>query len=102
MPSRRAALEELLRRAFGSHERLERQMRIWAENDPLPRGALAAVDEMRLAYLEKLLTDNGVAVHPAATRANLIYDCYLGCSMRRGLSTEELDDLVAEMMIFCR
>ncbi|TYC72502.1 TetR/AcrR family transcriptional regulator [Stappia sp. BW2] len=101
LPSKRAALHELLRLAFGSSERLERQMRIWAENDPLPRRAVAEVDEMRIAYLKQLLLDNGVPSRSAGTRANLIYDCYLGCSMRRSLTEEELEELVQELMRLC-
>ncbi len=102
LPSRRAALEELLRLSFGSRDRLERQMRIWAENDPAAREALAAVDEIRLAYLKRLLVENGVPAERSAARANIIYDCYLGCSMRRKLTPEELEELVSDLMTLCK
>ncbi len=100
-PSRRLAFEQLLRLSFGSRERLERQMRIWAENDPLPREALADIDKMRVGYLARLLEENGIDPKTADTRANLIYDCYLGCSMRRGLTPVESEDLIKELMLFC-
>lgn len=102
LPSKRAALENLLYLSFGNNERLERQMRIWAENDPLPREAVAEVDSMRVAYLHRLLLENGVPSENAITRANIIYDCYLGCSMRRRLSPQELERLVSDLMILCQ
>jgi len=102
LPSKRVALENLLYLSFGNNERLERQMRIWAENDPLPREAVAEVDNMRVTYLHRLLLENGVPSKNAITRANIIYDCYLGCSMRRRLSPQELERLVSDLMILCQ
>lgn len=97
----RTALEKLLYLSFGRVERIERRMRIWAENDPLPRAAVEGIDRRRVAYVTALLGDMGYSPVVAATRANIIYDCYVGCALRRAPEPKELDDLVSEIINWC-
>lgn len=96
-----AELAKLLRLSFGKVETTERQMRIWAENDPLPRAALSGIDRQRVAFVTALLGDMGHDPIVAATRANIIYDCYVGCALRRVPSPQEVDRLVAEILQWC-
>ncbi|WP_169917404.1 TetR/AcrR family transcriptional regulator, partial [Oceanospirillum multiglobuliferum] len=94
-PSKRVALEELLNIAFGNNERLEKQMRIWAENDPLPRKALIEIDDMRLTFLTRLLIENGVSPENARVFIVLCHpflkDRRAGLfGLRSGCSTETM------------
>ncbi|WP_051420396.1 TetR/AcrR family transcriptional regulator [Ruegeria pomeroyi] len=94
----RKALESLFRTAFGHPESLEWPMRFWAENEALARAAIDEIDTRRIGFLEQLLGAIGHAPPIARRKAQLIYDCYLGSSLRRRLNPAELDGLVAELL----
>jgi len=71
-------LESLLDRAFRADTRLERAVRSWATADPRARTMVEAVDQRRLAYIEKLLVEADIAPDVAPTRTRLLYWAYLG------------------------
>lgn len=101
LSSPRSALERLLYLSFSNVERLERQMRLWAESDPLPKAALAEIDTRRIGFLTDLLGKMGHSPVSAVARANIIYDCYIGRSLRRAPEADDLDNLVAELVGWC-
>lgn len=91
-------LDALLRHAFGGGASLEVRMRAWAEGNELAARAVNDIDRRRRDYLEKLLTQAGVAPAAAATRSLLLYWTYLGAALSRGrLSGEKLQRMVAEL-----
>lgn len=52
---------------------VELAIRLWGRRDGRARQALEEVDQLRLRYLEQLLTDCGVPAHESAARAILAY-----------------------------
>lgn len=95
----RAALETLFRTAFGQPESLEWPMRFWAESEALARDAVDEIDTRRIDFLTDLLGAIGHAPPQARRKAHLIYDCYLGSSLRRRLNAAELDGVVTELLM---
>jgi AcrR family transcriptional regulator len=73
-----ARLPRLLRLAFQGDPALEIAMRAWAASDARARAVVRAADKRRLAYLERMLRDGGVAAKDAAPRAQILYWSYLG------------------------
>ncbi len=68
----------LLRLAFGADPALEIAMRAWASSDHRARAMVRSVDKRRLAYLERMLRDAGVAAAHVQPRAQILYWTYLG------------------------
>ena len=52
---------------------IELAIRLWGRTDPRARVALEEVDELRLRYIEQLLTQSGVTPEEARARAILAY-----------------------------
>lgn len=71
-------LYHLSRLAFGADSALEISMRAWAASDTRARAVVRSVDKRRLAYLEAILRDGGVADDAVPPRALIIYWTYLG------------------------
>jgi AcrR family transcriptional regulator len=71
----------LLRQAFGGKRSLENAVRTWATVDPLARKAVQAIDRRRLSYVERLLTDSGLAPDVARARAQILYWAFLGFAL---------------------
>jgi AcrR family transcriptional regulator len=96
--AREARLDALLRHAFGRGAALEIRMRSWASSNAEAARALGDVDRRRLAYLEQLLGEAGIASPLAATRAQLMYWAYLGAALSRSrLGGDRLDRVVTEL-----
>lgn len=74
----RAALRDLLRRAFQAPPRLEAAIRAWASHDAAVREQVAAVDRRRTAYICELLTRAGAPPDVAEARARVLYWAYVG------------------------
>lgn len=70
--------EALLRRAFTGNSGIESAVRAWATADAQARKAVEAVDAERIRYLQKLLTDAGIAGDVAEMRARAMNWTYLG------------------------
>lgn len=91
-------LDVLLRGALGHHNALEMRMRAWADNSAKAAQAVRDMDRRRLAYMEHMLVDSGVAPAVAETRVQLLYWAYLGAAVSRNrLTGEPLDRIVAEL-----
>lgn len=68
----------LVARAFAADPARERAMRGWAMADVAAGRAAAAVDTARIAYIEGMLAEAGLAAEVAALRARLVYQAWLG------------------------
>jgi len=94
-------LPHLLRLAFAADPALEIAMRAWAASDARARAMVRSVDKRRLAYLERLLRDAGVAAAHAPPRAQILYWTYLGFVLSAkpltGAARERLIDQLAEL-----
>ena len=77
----RERLPRLLRLAFAAGTALEIAMRAWAASDARARAVVGAVDKRRLSYIEKILSDSGVAAEHNAPRSQIIYWTYLGFAL---------------------
>jgi len=71
-------LRHLLRIAFDGDPALEIAMRAWAASDRRARAVIRAVDQRRLAYIEQMLREGGVATGQVQARAQILYWSYLG------------------------
>lgn len=71
-------LRRLLRLALDADPRLEIAMRAWASSDARAHALIRSVDRRRLAYLERMLADGGVAAGDVRPRAQILYWTYLG------------------------
>lgn len=74
---RRRSLDTLSARL---DDNIERQMRRWAASEPAVAAAIAGNDEKRIAYLEKLISETGIAGNAAVAGdlAILEYATFLG------------------------
>jgi AcrR family transcriptional regulator len=96
--SHEARLDALLRHAFGHGNTVEIRMRSWAGSSVDAARAVGEIDDRRREYLERLLTEAGVPVNAAQTRAQLLYWTYLGAALSRGkLAGERLNEFVTEL-----
>lgn len=95
-PSQR--LRHLVRLALDADPRLEIAMRAWASSDRRAQALLRAVDRRRLAYIERMLADGGVAAGDVAPRAQILYWTYLGFVLSaKPLGAKARDRLVDEL-----
>ncbi|MFY9642964.1 MAG: TetR/AcrR family transcriptional regulator [Rhodomicrobium sp.] len=89
----------LMRLAMSADDRLERNIRAWATENPAASAAVASVDSTRIEYLCRLLKSAGVSDKQASARALFIYWAYVGrimsASEHRTLAEEESDRLAA-------
>lgn len=91
-------LKYLLRRAFGAPNAIDRAMRAWATEDAQVAAAVAAVDDLRVEYIARYLTDAGVDPARTAARAAFLYWAYLGQAVvmdprHATLSPDALDEI---------
>jgi AcrR family transcriptional regulator len=80
-PPGNAALELLLRRAFGERLKLESAVRIWASIDDGASAAVQAIDRRRLDTIERLLRQAGLPADLACARAQILYWAFLGFAL---------------------
>jgi AcrR family transcriptional regulator len=71
----------LLRRVFGEKLTLESAVRTWATVDATARGAVQAIDQRRLGYVESLLKQSGLPAETARARAQILYWAFLGFAL---------------------
>ena len=74
-------LQSLIETAAAGSRDLERAVRAWSLADPAVREAVELVDQQRIAYLEQLFAELGVAKKERTTRALRLYLASLGWSM---------------------
>jgi AcrR family transcriptional regulator len=96
-PGRPAAL---VRRAFGTAPQLEVAVRAWATVDETARAVVRSVDAERVAYMRKMLIEEGVAPAVASARANIMNWTYLGFALSSGKAQPKLDDVFTELVAF--
>jgi len=93
-----ARLPHLLRLAFDADGALEVAMRGWAASDPRARAVVRAVDDRRLAYLERMLRESGVKAPHIAPRAQILYWSYLGFVLAaKPIAGNARDRLIGEL-----
>jgi AcrR family transcriptional regulator len=90
-------LRHLLMRGFGVNK-LDRAVRSWAAEDADVAKVVAANDARRVAYVERLLVDAGVAPARARARAAFLYWAYLGQSFvmdsaHAAIAPHDMDDI---------
>ncbi len=91
-------LPYLLRLAFEADTALEIAMRAWASSDARPRAVVRSVDQRRLAYLERMLRDGGVAAAQVQPRAQILYWTYLGFALSaKPIAGKARDRLIDEL-----
>lgn len=84
--------------AAGSRD-LERAVRAWSLSDPAVRETVELIDQQRIAYLERLLTELGVPKKERTTRALQLYLASLGWSMvSDAVSTEDIRPVVESVL----
>jgi AcrR family transcriptional regulator len=94
-------LPYLLRLAFAADPALEIAMRAWASSDARARAMVRSVDKRRLAYLERMLRDGGIAADHVQPRAQILYWTYLGFVLSAkpvtGAARDRLIDQLAQL-----
>lgn len=91
-------LPHLLHLAFAADTALKTAMRAWAASDRRARAVVRAVDNRRLAYIERMLADGGVAPGRIKPRARILYWTYLGFVLSgQPIADEERDRLIEEL-----
>ncbi|WP_439568785.1 TetR/AcrR family transcriptional regulator [Sphingopyxis sp.] len=75
------ALAQLIRRGFGTRQRLDHAIRAWALDDRQVATEVAGVDARRVAHIAKLLEAAGIDQHSARPRATFLYWAALGQAM---------------------
>jgi AcrR family transcriptional regulator len=94
-------LRYLLRLAFDADPALEIAMRAWAASDPRAHAVIRSVDGRRLAYIERMLRNGGVAADHARPRAQILYWTYLGFVLSAkpvvGAARDRLIDQLAQL-----
>lgn len=75
-----ARLRRLISLCFrgGEIDRIESALRRWGSTDELVRPILARIDDTRLRYVTKLLTEHGLPLATARARSRLLYLTMLG------------------------
>lgn len=92
-------LAELVSRAMAIDLDLERAIRSWSVSDQTVAQAVAEVDKRRITYVEKLLSEIGIAKPDVRVRARTVYWASLGRVMitdpkLRTLTRREVEQLV--------
>jgi AcrR family transcriptional regulator len=94
----RERLPRLLRLVFDADGALEIAMRGWAASDPRARAVVRAVDNRRLAYLQRMLRESGVTARHVKPRAQILYWSYLGFVLSAmPVAGEARDRLIGEL-----
>jgi AcrR family transcriptional regulator len=92
-------LKALLRRSFGARLDLERAVRNWAAFDAAAQGAVRAIDQRRLGYIEMLLQKRGQDRATAQARAQILYWTFLGFALSGpSLPTARLKTTLDELL----
>ena len=63
---------------FNADGRLDRQVRLWAANDPSAQLAKQEVDGLRLSYVTSLFAELGFTPAEASARAGFVYHAAIG------------------------
>ncbi|MDD9942632.1 MAG: TetR/AcrR family transcriptional regulator [Myxococcales bacterium] len=74
-------LWRLMERVFGGpllHDQFETAIRAWGTQDPAVGATIDRVDQRRLGYVARLLTDAGVGRAEAKRRAQILYATLVG------------------------
>jgi len=95
----RERLPYLLRLAFEADAALEIAVRAWASSDARARAVVRWVDKRRLAYIERMLRDGGVAADHVRPRAQILYWTYLGFALSAAPVTGAARDRVIDQLI---
>ncbi|MGF0538548.1 TetR/AcrR family transcriptional regulator [Agrobacterium sp. ES01] len=93
------SVRDLLKQAFGSGAMRERQMRLWAIEEPMARAALAEIDGRRLALMEELAVGRGLERDTASRRIKLIYWSYVGASVLEEPARDDLSIYIEELAL---
>ncbi|WP_260583535.1 TetR/AcrR family transcriptional regulator [Sphingopyxis sp. PET50] len=72
------SLQQLIRRGFGSRQRLDHAVRLWALDDPAAASAVAIVDGRRIDHIATLIEEAGIDRETARARATFLYWAVLG------------------------
>lgn len=71
-------LKHWMRKAMVGDNALERAVRAWATEDQRAVATVAAVDKIRLKYLEEVLSSDGLSSQQVTARAAFLYWGYVG------------------------
>ncbi|GCE10049.1 TetR/AcrR family transcriptional regulator [Dictyobacter aurantiacus] len=96
-------LQRLFEISFSSEKRLEAAIHHWANVDAAVAFRLSRVEEMRKAYITKLLCDMGRPFTQAREVARIYYLVYLGWvdwSQRNEYPPDELTDLYRSLLTY--
>lgn len=94
-----ARLQVVINMAADSNIALEQAIRAWANSNANVKTAVDRVDANRIAYLEHIFTDLGLAEETAYARARIVYFGFLGQMLVGELMTAEKRALVATELI---
>ncbi|MBJ7439391.1 MAG: TetR/AcrR family transcriptional regulator [Sphingopyxis sp.] len=72
------SLAQLIRRGFGTRQRLDHAVRTWALGDKVVAAQVAVVDARRVDHIAKLLEATGIDRDTARARAAFLYWAVLG------------------------
>lgn len=100
-PARR--FQALMRRAFVSDRGLERAVRSWGAIDNEAAVIIAEVDARRIAYIARVVADQGVSRGQALLRARFAYWAFLGqphvMDPDGAVITERQIDRISELLV---
>jgi AcrR family transcriptional regulator len=89
-------LKYLMEQAFKRRRNLDGAMRSWAAEDKAVARAVAATDCKRIAHIEKLLIEAGVAPRFAPHRAAFLYWAYVGQPLVQSSTFASLSSLATD------
>lgn len=92
-------LQTVINMAAASNIALEQAIRAWANSSAPVKEAVYKVDADRIAYLEQIFTDLGLAEETAYARARIVYFGFLGQMLTGESMTAEKRALVASELI---
>jgi len=78
IPAPQERFQRLFETSFSTDKKLEAAIHQWANVDATMAGCVAATEEVRVAYITKLLCDMGKPFTQASALARLCYFVYLG------------------------
>lgn len=73
-----ARLRSLFNTVLKADNRLDKEIRIWADSDKTVATALKQIDSRRTSYLEKLFLELGFSPTESIARARLVYHAFIG------------------------
>lgn len=85
------SLQQLIRRGFGTRQRLDHAVRAWAAEDEAVAKVVAGVDARRVGHIAELLQTAGIEPITAKARATFLYWAVLGQALVADPGLSELD-----------